>query len=124
MRSIVFEGDTWERYGDLRRGAPSLHRALCRQLNEMQRGDPSSGTGKPEPLKHALSGLWSRRLSLKDRIIYRFCANAIYVMAIGGQPWMLYAGMVESGDSTSSRGIDEIVYGQETSRVAGTPLRD
>ena len=84
MRSIVFEGDTWERYEDLRRRDPSLHLVLCKQLKEMQRGEPSVGTGKPEPLKHALSGLWSRRLSLKDRVVYRFDADAIYVMAIGG----------------------------------------
>jgi len=50
----------------------------------MQRGDPAIGTGKPEPLRHDLSGLWSRRLSLKDRLIYRFDEGAIYVMAIGG----------------------------------------
>jgi len=84
MRSIVFEGDTWERYEDLRRSDSALHRVLCRQLKEMQRGDPATGTGKPELLKHALSGLWSRRLSIKDRLVYRFDEGAIFVMAIGG----------------------------------------
>lgn len=84
MRSIVFEGDTWERYEELRQRAPSLHRALCRQLKEMRRGDPARGTGKPEPLKHGLSGLWSRRLSQGDRLIYRFDDESLYVMAIGG----------------------------------------
>jgi hypothetical protein len=29
------------------------------------------------------------------------------------QPWMRYAGMVESGDPTSSLGIDDIVYGHK-----------
>ena len=29
------------------------------------------------------------------------------------KPWMRYAGMVESGDSASSRSIDEVVYGQK-----------
>ena len=84
MRSIVFEGGTWERYEDLRRSDSTLHRVLCRQLREMQRGDPASGTSKPEPLKHGLSGLWSRRLSLKDRLIYRFDDENLYVIAIGG----------------------------------------
>jgi toxin YoeB len=84
MRSIVFEGDTWERYEDLRARAPVLHRALCRQLKEMRRGDPARGTGKPEPLKHGLSGLWSRRLSHADRLVYRFDDENLYVMAIGG----------------------------------------
>jgi len=84
MRSITFEGDTWEKYEDLRTRDAALHRVLCRLLKEMQRGDPAQGTGKPEALKHNLSGLWSRRLSLRDRLIYRFDDESIYVMAIGG----------------------------------------
>jgi toxin YoeB len=84
MRSITFEGDTWEQYEDLRARDPALHRALCRLLKEMLRGDPAQGTGRPEALKHNLSGLWSRRLSLRDRLIYKFDDEHIYVMAIGG----------------------------------------
>jgi toxin YoeB len=84
MRSIVVEGDTWEAYEGLRRRDPTLHRVLCRQIKEMQRGDPATGRGKPEPLRHALSGLWSRRLSLKDRLIYAFDKERLYVFAIGG----------------------------------------
>ena len=84
MRSIVFEGDTWERYEDLRRSDAAMHRVLCRQLREMQREDPATGTGKPEPLKYGLKGLWSRRLSHADRLIYRFDDANLYVIAIGG----------------------------------------
>ena len=84
MRSIVFEGDTWALYEELRRRDAALHRVLCRQLKEMQRADPATGTGKPERLRHALSECWSRRLSLKDRLIYRFDEQAIYILAIGG----------------------------------------
>ena len=83
MRSIVFEGDTWGRYEALRFQDKQLHRNLCRLIQEMQRGDPAVGAGKPEPLEHGLSGLWSRRLSQKDRLIYRFDDSAIYIFAIG-----------------------------------------
>lgn len=31
---------------------------------------PTTGIGNPELLKHSLSGLWSRRLNKKDRLIY------------------------------------------------------
>jgi toxin YoeB len=62
----------------------SIHRNLCRTLKELQRGDPSVGTGKPEALKHDLAGLWSRRLSQRDRLIYRFDDSAIHIFAIGG----------------------------------------
>jgi toxin YoeB len=84
MRSIVFEGDTWQRYESLRIENKVLHKNLCQLIKEMQRNDPRQGGGKPEPLKHQLSGLWSRRLSPKDRIIYRFDEKAIYIFAIGG----------------------------------------
>lgn len=53
-------------------------------LKEMLRADPKAGIGKPEPLKHNLAGFWSRRLSQKDRIIYKFDSDYIYIFAIGG----------------------------------------
>jgi toxin YoeB len=84
MRSLVFEGNTWRVYEELRRKDKSLHKVLCRQLKEMLRNDPSRGTGKPEPLKHNLTGLWSRRISPKDRLIYRYNDEYIYIFAIGG----------------------------------------
>ncbi len=84
MRSLVFEGDTWVTYEKLRQRDKKLRKALCRLLKEMLRNDPGSGTGKPEPLKHNLSGLWSRRISQKDRVIYSYDSEYIYIFAIGG----------------------------------------
>jgi toxin YoeB len=84
MRSLVFEGDTWAAYERLRARDKKLHRTLCRLLRELLRNDPARGLGKPEPLKHSLSGLWSRRLSRKDRWIYAFDEKHIYIFAIGG----------------------------------------
>ena len=84
MRSIVFEGNTWKKYEELRRKDKVLHKNLCKILQEMQREDPSKGLGKPEPLKHNLSGFWSRRISQKDRLIYKFDSKSIYIFAIGG----------------------------------------
>lgn len=84
MRSLVFEGDTWAAYEELRAKDKKLHNALCKLLKEMLRSDPSSGLGKPEQLRHNLSGYWSRRISLKDRLIYKFDDSCIYIFAIGG----------------------------------------
>ena len=84
MRSLVFEGHTWQAYERMRRKDHKLHRSLCRVLQDMLRGDPASGLGKPEPLKHSLAGLWSRRISQKDRLIYKFDDERIYIFAIGG----------------------------------------
>lgn len=84
MRSLIFEGKTWLEYEQLREKDKKLHRSLCKVLKDMLRTDPSSGLGKPEPLKHNLSGLWSKRISQKDRLIYKFDDEYIYIFAIGG----------------------------------------
>lgn len=50
----------------------SGHKAIqnkIAQLIEDILKTPFTGIGKPEPLKHTLSGKWSRRISKEDRII-------------------------------------------------------
>jgi toxin YoeB len=84
MRSILIEGETWERYEVLRARDKQLRRNLCRILKEMQRTAPVRVIGKPEQLEHDLQRLWSRRLSQKDRVIYRFDEYTIYLFAICG----------------------------------------
>ena len=84
MRSLVFEGDTWAKYEQIRSNDKRLHLALCRLLREMLRENPATGSGRPEQLKHGLSGLWSRRISRKDRLIYRFDDESVYIFAMGG----------------------------------------
>ena len=83
MRSLVFEGNTWLIYEKLREKDNKLHKALCKILKEMLRSNPSMGLGKPELLKHNLAGLWSKRFSQKDRLIYKFDEECIYIFAIG-----------------------------------------
>jgi len=43
---------------------------------------PYAGVGNPEALKHELSGLWSRRINQKDRIIYEVEENIVTVFVI------------------------------------------
>ena len=42
-------------------------------------GSPVHGIGRPEPLKHGLSGYWSRRIDAEHRIVYRAEADAILI---------------------------------------------
>jgi len=83
MRSIIFEGDSWNEYEDLRIKDKVLHKNLCKILKEMQRDDPEKGIGKPEQLKYELAGFWSRRLSQYDRLIYMFDDQYVRIFAIG-----------------------------------------
>ena len=85
MRSLVFEGNTWERYEKLREQDKRLHKALCKLLKEMLcPKNLTKDLGKPESLKHNLSVLWSRRISQKDRLVYQYDEKSIYIFAIGG----------------------------------------
>ncbi len=45
---------------------------------------PETGTGKPEQLKADLSGLWSRRLNKKDRVIYKIEEDTVYILSAMG----------------------------------------
>ena len=47
-------------------------------LQECQRA-PFVGTGKPEPLKGDLAGLWSRRITQEHRLLYEVDANNVFV---------------------------------------------
>jgi len=42
---------------------------------------PFEGTGKPEPLKDNLQGLWSRHINIEHRIIYEVFDNKIRIIA-------------------------------------------
>ncbi len=85
MRTIAFEKDSWQKYEHLRNTNKKLHKKLCDFLKEMQRSnDPAQGIGQPEALKHEYSGYYSRQLSKKDRLIYRFDEGCIYIVSIGG----------------------------------------
>jgi toxin YoeB len=53
---------------------------IIRLIRETQR-EPFSGLGKPEPLKHDLSGCWSRRISQEHRLVYQVLDNRIRILA-------------------------------------------
>jgi toxin YoeB len=40
---------------------------------------PFAGIGKPEPLKHGLSGYWSRRINNEHRIVYKVEADSLFI---------------------------------------------
>ena len=85
MRSLVFEGSTWDEYEKLRDKDKVLHKNLRKILKQLLRDEnPTEGYGKPEKLKHSLAGLYSRRVSQKDRLIYTFDDESIHIFAIGG----------------------------------------
>jgi toxin YoeB len=53
---------------------------IIRLLEESQRS-PHSGSGKPEPLRHALAGCWSRRIDREHRLVYKVEGDCLIVLA-------------------------------------------
>ncbi len=43
--------------------------------------NPFEGIGKPEPLKHELSGYWSRRINDEHRLVYKISNNTLYILS-------------------------------------------
>jgi toxin YoeB len=43
---------------------------------------PFHGIGKPEKLKHQFSGLWSRRINQKDRLIYKVNEEIVTIFIV------------------------------------------
>lgn len=55
--------------------------AKIQRLLESVMQTPYSGLGKPEPLKHSLSGYWSRRIDMEHRLVYRIAGETLYVVS-------------------------------------------
>jgi len=74
LRDIEF----WKRSGNtqVQRKISALIEDICKH--------PSTGVGKPEELKHDLSGLWSRRINIEHRIIYEFNEKQVFVISLRG----------------------------------------
>jgi toxin YoeB len=53
---------------------------ILKLIREVQR-DPFTGIGKPEPLKHELSGCWSRRIDQEHRLVYQVKEDKIRILA-------------------------------------------
>ena len=67
---LVFADRAWEDYLHWQSADANVLARLNALIRECQR-TPFTGTGKPEPLKGALKGWWSRRITLEDRLVYR-----------------------------------------------------
>jgi toxin YoeB len=55
-----------------------------RSLLESIEKTPFEGIGKPEGLKHNLTGLWSRRIDRGNRLIYEVTSDVIYIHSMKG----------------------------------------
>lgn len=75
---LIFSDHAWEDYLYWQKSDTKILRRINLLIREIKRS-PFEGIGKLEPLKHALSGYWSRRINEEHRIIYKVAADAILI---------------------------------------------
>lgn len=52
-------------------------------IKDIERNGVDKGKGQPEPLKHELSGYWSRRIDTANRLVYKVENNKLYIVQCG-----------------------------------------
>ena len=75
---LIFADEAWEDYLYWQKQDLKMVERINKLIREIQR-DPFAGIGKPEPLKHALSGFWSRRITDEHRVVYKVEGNALWI---------------------------------------------
>lgn len=78
--NLLFTENGWDDYQYWVATDRAMVKRINRLLAEIQR-TPTSGIGKPEALKHQLSGYWSRRITDEHRLVYAVDADHIIIVA-------------------------------------------
>ena len=79
----LFSQTGWDDFMAWVREDRKIAKKIHTLLKDIERNG-NEGIGKPEPLRHDLAGYWSRRITEKDRLIYRFDETTIYIAACKG----------------------------------------
>ena len=75
---LVFAEQAWEDYLYWQAQDKKMLKRINALLKEIMR-TPFEGTGKPEALKHALAGYWSRRIYEEHRLVYKTLPEEIWI---------------------------------------------
>jgi toxin YoeB len=75
---ILFSSQAWDDYLYWQQ----TDRRVLKRINDLIRDimrSPFAGVGKPEPLRHALAGYWSRRIDDEHRLVYKVDGDAVVI---------------------------------------------
>lgn len=65
----------------------SGNKQIQKKISELiadTRQNPFAGLGQPEPLKHRLSGMWSRRINSEHRMVYDVTEDKVNIYSLRG----------------------------------------
>ena len=75
---LIFSEHAWNDYLYWQKTDKKILKRINLLINDVQRS-PHDGIGKPEPLKHALSGYWSRRINDEHRFVYKVSDDSMLI---------------------------------------------
>jgi toxin YoeB len=75
---LIFSEQAWEDYLYWQKTDKKLLERINTLIKDTSRS-PFEGIGKPEPLKNALSGYWSRRINDEHRIVYKISDGSMLI---------------------------------------------
>lgn len=75
---LIFAEKAWEDYLYWQKTDKQILKRINTLIKEIRR-EPFEGIGKPESLKHALSGYWSRRINDEHRIVYKIQQDSLLI---------------------------------------------
>lgn len=75
---LIFADRAWEDYLYWQKTDKKILKRINTLIKDTKR-QPFEGLGKPEPLQHALSGYWSRRINDEHRMVYKINRNSLLI---------------------------------------------
>ena len=83
MKRVVFEVEAFEDFNNWAIFEIKSFKKITALIKDIKR-NPFQGIGKPELLKHELSGYWSRRITDEHRLVYKIADDDIIVYSCRG----------------------------------------
>lgn len=80
-RELQFDNEAFDDFMDWLIEDKKVYLKIIKLLKEVRR-TPFEGEGKPEPLKHNLSGFWSRRITQEHRMVYEVTDEIIKIVSV------------------------------------------
>lgn len=76
--NIIFSSEAWEDYLYWQKNDKAVVKRIHQLIQDTVKS-PFEGIGKPEPLKHTLSGYWSRRIDHEHRLVYKVTQQGLLI---------------------------------------------
>ncbi len=80
MELITFHKGAFDDFNEWSATDKIIHKKIIDIIKDIRR-NPYKGIGKPEPLRHELSGYWSRRINNEHRLVYKVIPGSIVIIS-------------------------------------------